>query len=88
MVAWTNYGGRFSLEEEEDVELVCEAVGGYPEPQFAVEGPESLESGKQVLLYRETNKTDDLFIKKNRCQSRTNVFELEKDYTTEMRHSH
>ena len=38
-----------AVAEEEVVEVVCEAVGGYPEPQLTVEGSNNIRPGRQVL---------------------------------------
>ena len=51
IVSWVGVGSRLNLEEEENMELECESIGGYPEPVITMEGSDNLDIGRQVLFF-------------------------------------
>ena len=47
-VAWLGARNQISVVERESTELVCQSLGGYPEPQLTVEGSENVRPGRPV----------------------------------------
>lgn len=47
-VSWVGVRNQLSVPENVAEELVCQSVGGYPEPQLTVEGTDNIRPGRPV----------------------------------------